>query len=99
MSNKMASAAGNVVDSLFTNGVQVVPAGQIDQNGLVTVPGEANLSASFDKDRLEQIRLRSTDAIVRFSLSTKPDGTPVKIYTNYGIDFHLVGDFQYNVDL
>ena len=92
-------AAGNVIDSLFTDGAQIVPAGQVDQNGIVQVSGESTLSAGFDRDRLDQIRLRSSDAIVRFSLSTKPDGTPVKIYTNYGIDFHLVGDFQYNVDL
>lgn len=92
-------AGGNVVDSLFTGGTQVVPAGQIDQNGIVQVSGEAVLSAAFDKERLDIIRLRSTEAIVRFSLTTKPDGTPVKIYTNYGIDFHLVGDFNYNVDL
>lgn len=92
-------AVGNIVDSLFADGAGIVPAGQIDQNGIVTVSGEAELKAPFTEDRFEQIRLRASEAIVRFSLSTKPNGTPVKIYTNYGIDFTLVGDFQYNVDL
>ncbi len=92
-------AVGNIIDSLFTSGNQVVPAGQVDQNGIVQAPGESTIFAGFDKERLDQIRLRSTEAIIRFSLSTKPDNTPVKIYTSYGIDFHLVGDFIYNVDL
>lgn len=93
------NVGGMTFDSLFANGPALVPAGAIDQDGYVQTPGETTLSALFDQSRLDDLRDRAKDAIIRFSMSTKPAGTPVKIYTTYGIDFHLVGDFRFKVDL
>lgn len=89
----------NTFDSLFTNGPALIPAGQIDQSGVVQTPGEGTVNASFDQEKLENLRNQGKQAIVRFSMTTKPDGVPVKLYTTYGIDFHLVGDFRYSVGL
>ena len=93
------NVGGMAFDSLFANGPALVPAGAIDQDGYVQAPGQATLSTLVDQARLDDLRDRASDAIIRFSMSTKPSGTPVKIYTTYGIDFHLVGDFRFSVDL
>lgn len=93
------NVGGMAFDSLFAGGPALVPAGAIDQDGYVQTPGQGELSTLFDQARLDDLRDRASDAIIRFSMSTKPNGTPVKIYTTYGIDFHLVGDFRYSVDL
>lgn len=93
------NAGGMTFDSLFQSGPALVPAGMIDQDGYVQTPGQGTLSTLFDQSRLDDLRDRAKDAIIRFSMSTKPNGTPVKIYTTYGIDFHLVGDFRFSVDL
>jgi hypothetical protein len=65
----------------------------------VDTPGTATLSTSIDQARLDDLRVLGKEAVIRFNMTTKPDGQPVKLYTTYGIDFHLVGDFIYSVDL
>lgn len=89
---------GGVFDSLFVNGPATLPAGRINQNGYVDVPGTAELVTYFDQPRFTQLKQRGKKAIVRIVLNTKPNGTAVKLYTTYGIDFTLVGDFNYQVN-
>lgn len=88
-----------VFDSLFTDGALTVPAGKVDNDLIVWEPGEATLPASFTQDRLDQLKIKGHQAIINFKMSTKPNGVPVKLYTTYGIDFHLVGDFKYTVGM
>jgi len=90
---------GNAFDSLFTDGPSLVPAGVVDQNGVVMTPTESTLAASFDQNRLDNLRILGSQAIIRFTLDTKPNGIPVKLYSTYGIDMTLVGDFRYNLGL
>ena len=93
-------AGGAVFDSLFADGMVTVPGGFPNQTtGYVDEPGRETLSTHFDQARLDDLRLKATEAIIRFEVSTKPDGKAVKLYTTYGIDFHLVGDFRYTVGL
>ena len=92
-----ADQAGQIFDSLFTSGPATLPAGQVNQNGYVDTPGTAELIANFDQPRFTQLKQRGANAVLKFVLSTKPNGTDVKLYTTYGIDFTLVGDFNYRV--
>lgn len=92
-----ADHGGAVFDSLFRTGPQTLPAGQVNSSGYVDVPGTGQLVADFDQPRFTTLKQRGANAIMRFWLSTKPDGQPVKLYTTYGIDFYLVGDFRYHV--
>jgi hypothetical protein len=88
--------SGVVFDSLFTKAAHLA-AGIMDVNGYVTVPTTSEWVAFFDQPKFTRLKQRGQQAIVRFSLSTKPNGTPVKLYTTYGIDFHVVGDFGLHV--
>jgi hypothetical protein len=88
-------AVGNLVDSLFNGGPGIIPAGTMNASGYVDVPGYVKLSSFFDPARVDRLRTMAKTAIVRFTLSTKPAATDVKIYTTYGIDFRIVGDFRF----
>jgi hypothetical protein len=87
---------GNVIDSLFTTpGGGVIPAGIMNADGYVDQPSITKLSSFFDKGRVERLRTMAVTAIAKFTLSTRPVATDVKIYTTYGIDFRIVGDFRF----
>jgi hypothetical protein len=90
-------ANGLIFDSLFTQGPANLPAGRVNANGFVDVPGTGQLIANFDQPRFVRLKQRGRRAIMRFLLTTQPTGQPVKIYSAYGIDFHLVGDFRYHI--
>ncbi|MFN8396799.1 MAG: hypothetical protein U0176_19395, partial [Bacteroidia bacterium] len=92
-----ADMNGAIFDSLFTTEQHTLPAGRVNSNGYVDQPGKGELVANFDQIRFTTLKQRGRKAIMRFWLSTKPSGQHVKIYTTYGIDFHLVGDFRYRI--
>lgn len=81
------------VDSLFGPGALTIPAGVVDQNGVVQTPGKGDLTASYTADRFQNLSNQSTQARARFTINTKPDNTSVRIYSNYGIDLRLIGEF------
>jgi len=87
-----------IMDSLFHSGDQnVISAGLPGPDGIVVTPAKATLGSFFDENRLDQLKMKSTSAKVKFRLSTKPAGQNIKLYSNYRIDFRLVGDFKYHV--
>jgi hypothetical protein len=90
---------GMVIDSLFAYGGEFVNPGIVNPSGYVDVPGHTVLSTFFNDERLKNLRDYAHSAVVRFSLSTRPGYQAVKLYTTYGIDFHIVGDFKYSVGL
>lgn len=92
------NGAGMEVTKLFDNGPANMAAATLNQTGYVEEPLKSTLAAPFSQDKLELLQTATT-AVIEFSLSTQPGGTPVKLYSNYGIDFSLVGDFKYNVQL
>lgn len=91
--------SGTVFDSLFTTSNSLVPAGIVNDDGFVDEPGTKTLITAFTQERLDLLRIQGKEAVIQFKMSTKPDGEAVKLYTTYGIDFHLVGDFKFTVDI
>lgn len=90
--------AKNIVDSLFlASDNSVIGAGIADQSGLVTTPTKAELGSYFNSNRMDQLKMKSTSAKIKFKLNTRPSNQDVKVYSNYRIDFRLVGDFKYQV--
>lgn len=91
--------AGNnqIIDSLFHGQPAVIPAGTVDNNGFVSIPMESTLESFFDLMRMDKLTLRGKRAVASFKLSTKPNGQEVKIYSTYGINFKLIGDFMYQI--
>lgn len=91
--------AYTTIDSLFEYGALTVGAGEVDVNGFVQVPGKTTLNAFLTKDRIDNLRTYGKKAFVRFSLSTRPEWQAIKLYSTYGLDFTIVGDFKYSVGL
>ncbi|MFN8395816.1 MAG: hypothetical protein U0176_14365 [Bacteroidia bacterium] len=90
---------GAVFDSLFNqlgNG-HYFQGGHVDANGIVDEPGSSVLVAQLDQAKFTRLKQMGAKAIVRFNLTTFPFNQSLKLYSTYGIDFRLVGDFIYHV--
>jgi len=89
---------GTVVDSVISNAA--IQPGILDASNKVTAATHSRISFYVDQDRMHKI-LTSRDVIFKAKFSTPNSTGPnqfVKIYSNYKIDFKLVGDFNYTVD-
>lgn len=74
-----------------------VGAGEIDDFGFVTQPTVTTIEVPFEKEELIEILERSRFATYQFTLSTQPDGEPVRIYTDYEISTKIVGQFNFSL--
>lgn len=88
-------ASNTRIDSLF-NGMKTIAGAPIGGDGMTHSKVTTYLDAPFDAARLERLK-NAKYVIAKFKLNTIPGSVPVKIYSTYGIDFKLVGDFQYMV--
>ena len=80
-----------IIDSLFTNGPNTASAGKDNGAGIITEPNRTILPAYVNKDKMARIR-NSKKVIFKIVLNTV-NGT--KIYSDYGIDLKIIGDFKY----
>lgn len=78
---------------LFDNGPAQLGAAALNTAGFVDTPQKSVLQAAFGSDKVQSLE-RANRAVVEFTLSTRPSGVPVKLYTTYGIDFNLVANFK-----
>jgi hypothetical protein len=88
----------SVVDSVVSSG-SVLPA-LIDNANKVTSKKSSKVDFAVDAVRMQNI-LRSRNIVFKVKFSTTTATTPpnsfVKIYSDYTIDFKLVGDFNYTI--
>ncbi len=80
-----------VIMSLFENQEEenVVTSGQIDEQGLVTAPGNSNIKLMLDNDQVRQF-LNTRRVVLVSRLNTANDGASrVKILSDYKINVHL----------
>ena len=88
--------SGLVLDSLIHEGENgTIAAGMINGAGIVEEPNASEVSSFFDSFRLDKLQGGATKATIKFSLSTRPLASHVKLYSNYEIGFKLVSDFKY----
>ncbi len=80
-----------IIDSLFTNGPSTAQAGKDNGAGLITEPNRTVMPTYVNKDKMARIR-NSKKVIFKIVLNTV-NGT--KIYSDYGIDLKIIGDFKY----
>lgn len=85
------NANNQIIDSLFTNGPNTAQAGKDNGAGLIIEPNRTILPAYVNKDKMTRIR-NSKKVIFKIVLNTI-NGT--KIYSDYGIDLKIIGDFKY----
>lgn len=81
--------AGEKIDSLFTEGPVLAPAGKIREQGATIDPSHVRRDAVFDRDRIGPLR----DAtMIRFQATIKdhdPDSTLIEFYPDYQIKVDL----------
>lgn len=83
-------AANTTIDSLFTQPA-TASAGKDNGAGIITEPNRTILPAYVNKNKMARIR-NSKKVIFKIVLNTV-NGT--KIYSDYGIDLKIIGDFKY----
>jgi hypothetical protein len=86
---------GTVVDSIVSNAA--IQPGVLDAFNKVSATTHSRISFYVDQNRMQKI-LTSRSVIFKVKFSTPNSNQYVKIYSNYKIDFKLVGDFNYTVD-
>jgi hypothetical protein len=89
----LLDGAFNKMDSLVTN--NKIEAAPVDASNKVTVKKRSNLIIPIT-GKLEKLKKTSNILIVA-SFSSIPSNTLLKIYSDYTIDFKLIGDFTYGI--
>ena len=85
------------IDSLFTQ-TNFIEAAPVDADIKVTGPKLSRLNIPLNSEKRDKV-LQSKKMLInaKFNTSAKPQF--VKIYSNYQLDFKLVADFDYTIDL
>ncbi len=63
----------------------------------VTMPELTQLDFAFDEDRMRRLFL-AEKVVFWADFNTQPGSTHLKIYSDYKMDFKIIGDFQYRVN-
>ncbi|MCS6823424.1 MAG: hypothetical protein NZ529_03950 [Cytophagaceae bacterium] len=87
-------AGGVVMDSLITS--DVARAAPLGPDGRTTTKEKTTLSYIVSEQRVQSL-YRFSKIIIKAKFNSQPSNQHVKIYSDYSIDFKLVGDFSYNV--
>jgi hypothetical protein len=76
--------------------VNTIQAAPVDGSFKATGKQKTNVPFDVNKDKMEKI-YSAKKVIFTVSFTTNPNTTHLKIYSNYGIDFKIVGDINYSV--
>jgi hypothetical protein len=72
-------------------------AGEMNATGYVANPTVTTVEIPFDREELVEILEESRFVTYKFRLSTKPDGEPVRLYSDYEISTKIVGQFNFSL--
>lgn len=75
---------------------ELVEAGRVDDTGYVSsdLVGSTLIEQEYTEEELTDILASAEKLAITFRLDTKPSDSAVKIYADYTVDIHLVGQFQ-----
>lgn len=79
---------------LTLDNAQTVEAATVNSAGRVTEKQSSRLDFELTKTMVQQM-IEASKVVYRVVFNTKPSGTHVRVYSEYGIDFQLTGDFIY----
>jgi hypothetical protein len=85
-----------VVDSLFTPGLNYLERGQIDAQNVVYLPTRSELRVAIHKTRIEKLKKSKKVKLVTYLL-LPPNPPDIKIYEHYSLDVNIVAELNYNV--
>lgn len=84
----------NKTDSLISYGK--ITAAPLDVTNKVSLKKRSKLIIPLDQNKITKLR-KSKKLLITANFSSVPSINSVKIYSDYSIDFKLVGDFKYGV--
>lgn len=85
----------HLIDSLFTS-TQIVPAGVLNDQCLVSEQTKSVLTVAIDEARMQRLRATSKAILVsKFNTASHPGCSFLKIYDHYSMDVKLTGLFTF----
>lgn len=89
---------GQVFDSLFVPGSDMLDGGSLNYNNEVTMPTQKKITVPINKTKIEHLRkCKKIKVISRFLMPPNPPD--IKILENYQIKVNIVANLNYNVGL
>jgi hypothetical protein len=85
---------GVIIDSLVSP--TILQAAPVNATGRVSEKRKSQIAYAVDEGKMNSI-YNSSKVIFKIKFSTEPVATYLKIYSDYSIDFKLVGDMDYTV--
>ncbi len=85
----------NKTDSLISSGK--IDAASLNSNNKATVKKRSKLNIPISQNKIEKLK-QAKKVLIVANFSTIPANTSLKIYSDYAIDFKLVGDFKYSIN-
>jgi hypothetical protein len=90
------NGGGVIIDSLISS--DIARAAPLSSDMRASGKTKSTIHYAVSEQRMQAL-YRFSKVIVKAKFSTQPPNTHLKIYSDYSIDFTLVGDFSYNVQL
>lgn len=89
---------GFLIDSLFNEGNNVIPAGSLNAQNDVVSPVSSQLVIQADRATLESLK-KAKRVEIKTQLLMPPNPPLIKLYDKYKFNIRIVGEFNYNVEI
>lgn len=89
------NSSDEVIDSLVSD--EIIMAADLNQNDIVEEPKKSTLYYNVSETRLQNV-LNNEKILVVATLNTQPLNKAVKIYSDYELNFSLIGDFNFEAN-
>lgn len=85
-----------VIDSLFVQGKNIIEAGQLNNQNIVTAPVDSRVLIPIDIPKVTKLRRTKSIQIVTYFLMP-PNPPDIKIYDTYKFKINILAELNYNV--
>lgn len=92
----LMDSLGTVVDSVFNPSNNIINAGFINTQNIVTTPFSTDLSIPVDKSKLEHLK-KARKVQIKTRLIMPPNPPDIKLYESYLLKVKIVADINYNI--
>lgn len=92
----MLDAQGQVIDSLFVPGGNVIAAATLDNQNLVTGAVSSRVLIPIDEQKVAKLR-RTTSIQIISQFIMPPNPPDIRIYEHYKLDVNIIAELSYNV--
>jgi hypothetical protein len=92
----MIDENNQIIDSLFIPKANTLLKGATDAQNIVTVPTLTKVKASFDKNKIHNLKKTKSLKIITYFFMP-PNPPDIKLLENYSIDINIIAELNYNV--